>query len=1029
MNANVPKFASFRPKPKAPAAPPGAPARHEKQERPEKPPNDKKSKSAIPKRRRSRTPERDHGDLYFTDRKGDPANLKYGSLDRRQVPSYRRFGSGFILGVTGDRRIDRSLTTEKEIVLTPPVSNRKPGRLLTSKQAFKGSVQSTHFIKPDANVEPNHDLDYIILPNTRRGRCSSDTVLYPLGVEANYRSISRKSDVEDSSDPDTRYDSDPGTDVVNPEVTERNTVLTKKTREHPESLQPWLDLADHQEAMMRMGRADFSAHLSGSDKRHLADIKISIYEEALKKIGTNRENRVQLQILLMTEASKHWDRGKLVRKWEEIFANHADSLELWIKYLDFVQTSFVSFKYESCRITFSRCLKALRSGTNPISPAASLHLIIRMTSMIRQSGYQELAMAIWQSILEFHLMRPGDKKNEESLRQFEEFWESEVPRIGEVSAKGWRYSDLDGSVQLPPQSPLAYPEKSALDLRVFHMQELECMDKLRYAGRTTDDIGEDDPFHTILFSDLDEYLLCIPQDTPDVLLVGAFLCFCHLPPLARTPSDSQIWRLDPFLHVELLGSRETQCEQSSSFSQALSLFRDSPAINFQMTTELLIDQGFTTVHESFDAVFVQRVLKLLATDVTRDEILGEYLLAFEFKYFPSAVFNTAKQLLKARPTNFRLYNAYGLVESRGGSGKRADNVFRTALSMNKSQIPFAAPGSLQLFDSWVWEALRHGDEKESFWRLVSPKGQTTQVTQGNGKGPDQSTILRAQTVFRDGKDRSLISRDYSSAILFTSLLALLAYLSSKTNPIPALAVHASLSNWFEERKLGGSPMAELHAQAIAKLVTYYASNAAIVKPSFLRGVLEPLITRFPSNTILLSLYAANEARFPIHDRVRTIMYRESSGRGNESTIAAWFFAIHFEMRRSEITGSTGHSIRAIFKRAEEGVGAYCPGLWCSHVLFELEEARREKAKRGFKKLRMDGKKSKQDIHVEECNRRVKETFFQGLTHLPWCKDYMMLGFTHLMKDDILADDELRKIYNILLEKELRIYVDVEESEA
>ncbi|ORY13400.1 NRDE-2, necessary for RNA interference-domain-containing protein [Clohesyomyces aquaticus] len=1037
--SDVPKFASFRPKPKALEASSKAPETREKTLQSDRPPKDnalrtkstkeRTSKTAPSKRKRSPTPEREHARSYFVDRKGDPANLKYGSLDQRRVPQYRRYGGGYVLGIAGDRKIDRDLTTEKAMVLTPLTSSRRRERVLTSKHAFKDDSRPTRFVKVKVDSEANQGdaLDYMSLTGTKKRKISVSSRLPASRTEAEYRSTEHQSDSEAPSDPDAEYESSPDENGIHPEIIKKNSDLTQKTRQDPTNIQVWLDLADHQEAMMSLGRTDPSTRLSVSDLRHLSDIKISIYEEGLMKAGSSHESQLQLQTLLMTEAAKYWARDKLAKKWEEMMGQYSYSAELWTKYLDFVQTSFVSFKYEYCRKAYNKCLKILQSSKTIVALEDLLYIIIRVTSMIQQAGYQELSMAIWQALLEFHLMQPRSVSDDESrLSQFEEFWESEVARIGENNALGWRNSDIYGD---PYVSNLRYTKSSAPNFETFATQEAESIEKLKYAGRTTDDVGEDDPFHTILYSDIEDYLPCLPCDTPPVLLVNAFLCFCQLPPLPRVRSDLQARWLDPFLQRSSLHASKTPNEDATPFSQNLDRFRDCSVSSCQPSVDLLLDQGACKVFETFehtDAAFIQRALKLLATDTGSDEALGEYLLAFELKYFPSEVLKTAKRLLRARPTSFRLYNAYGLVESTLGNSKRADEVFRIALSMNKASTQFTAPGSLQLFHSWVWEALDREGKSVALWRLISPQGVLEESSTAKNQQPDQSALLRARTMFTDMKDGSLLSRDYESAVLHASLLALLTYLSSKANPTPALAIHDDLSNWFAARELSRSSTAELHAQSIARLVAYHAMTTPIIKPSFLRTVLEPLLALFPSNTILLSLYASNEARFPIDDRVRSIMRNESLGWSKQSSIAAWFFAINFEMRRSEVSGSTGHSVRATFKRAEEDIGAYCPGLWKSHVIFELEQVGKEK-RRLMGRPRRDGKKSKREVLVEEVEKRVKDTFFQGLTHLPWCKDYMMLAFTHLR--GFLTDEELRKMYHVLVEKELRVYVELEESEA
>lgn len=64
-------------------------------------------------------------------------------------------------------------------------------------------------------------------------------------------------------------------------------------------------------------------------------------------------------------------------------------------------------------------------------------------------------------------------------------------------------------------------------------------------------------------------------------------------------------------------------------------------------------------------------------------------------------------------------------------------------------------------------------------------------------------------------------------------------------------------------------------------------------------------------------------------------------------------------------------------------------------------------------------------HVYGDPERVKSVFFRGLTSLPWAKQYMMLAFSYLR--DTLTFEDLKRVYNVLGEKELRVYVDLEDA--
>ncbi|KAF2442861.1 DUF1740-domain-containing protein [Karstenula rhodostoma CBS 690.94] len=1046
MASGVPKFTSFRPKPKEASSQAKEPQKPEHQERLVTSSRDRSSQSKKPSRDRSSerrqksektsrertrdkgiarqedirraepTPHAGPSEFFFSDRRGDRDILRYGSLNRYEVPDYRRYGYGYVLGLSLDWKIDRVHSTEKITVLTS--SNKRRGeRLLAKKQASREQARTVRFVsKSNAHDLDEHNRDYIALSTTRkrkRGEDESDD------DESGFDYCGMQDrDALEPADPDAEYESEPVVDAVT--ATARNAILVRRTKERPEDLQAWIELVEYQEDMLKMERS--SAELRDADKPHLAANRISVYEKALKECNTDEHGYIRLYLGLMTEAARAWNQEQLVRKWTEVLTKYPFSVELWMKYLDWIESNFISFRYEACRVSFQKCLETMQLSTTVIDLDLSLYIFCRVTAMIHQAGYQELALAIWQALLEYNVFAPLDppSSQEEVLRKFEEFWEGEVPRIGEDNAKGWRNSNVDDGPVLETAS-IQLIEQNSMDATWddFRKREADYTSKLRYPGRTTDELGGDDPFHTVLFSDIEAFLKLLPQSCEKTGVISAFLRFCNLPPLRRNHPDMGRYTFDPFLQTGWNGSQQ---KSTSGFTEVIARYTECPIKKHQTTAELLFNGSFPEAHMVVDIGFVRKALKLLFEGMPDGESIGEYLLALESQYFPTDSHKTARRLLKAHPTSLRLYNAYGLVESRRNNPEKADQVFSAALSMQKGKTAFSTNGSLELFYSWVWEALRRGDREEALWRLVSPIGKVEKVP-GVDKTPDQTALLRAQRTFGDICERALLATDFPRATLATSLIALLAYFADSEKPETALSTFARLSTWFTSHSMSQSPAAELHAQYVAQFLTLHTQRAPIVKPALIREALEPLIAAFPDNTILLSLYAANEARFAIDDRVRSIMHQKS--KGTNRTIVSWTFAIHHEILRGEIAGSTSHSIRALFEKAEEDVGAHCPALWRQHVQFEIAEAQKERRKRPRKRPRKDGKRSKEDIRMEEADKRVRDTFFRGLTHLPWCKDYMMMAFTHL-GEEFLGLEDLRKVYTAMVEKELRLYVEVEE---
>jgi hypothetical protein len=720
MAANIPKFASFRPKPKAaPELPNEAPerqARLVKSTKKEKPHERKRSPNrdaAVIKKDETAS------NLYFSDRRGDVEVLRYGTLNRYDLPAYRRYGYGYVLGLSSDQKIDRAQSSDTKIYITPTRRQRQE-RLLTQRNVLKDGSRTLRFIKGRSSQTAIDD-DFIPVSGTSRKTTENDGEDDEMSSHLDYRDLEMKYKSDQPVDEDTRYDLDESEQTdAGRQVRMKNSELVRKTREAPEDIQAWLSFIDHQESMMLIDSP--TAELTDAARRQLTDVRIPIYEEALKKIQSNSGDQIVLHEGLLQEAKRSWSEAKLSAKWKDVLAKHPESSRLWFMYLDYVQSNFARFKYESCRAAFLECLKAIQGDKNGSTIETTLHVFLRMTVMIQGAGYQELALAIWQALLELRVMEPeSTEANSNDVLAFEEFWEGEAPRLGEVGANGWKKLGAESSTET---NTLLLKDAADSVFEDFRRRETDCIDKLRYPGRTSDEAGEDDAFHTVFFTDIQEYLVTIPAGTSVSLLVEAFLCFCGLPPLPQRAAHQSAWWKDPFLShaVRQPGSLYSLPGDSSGMLQKIEKYSACGLESVQVTSDLLFKQRFLLSGSRIRASFMRRLLKSIVTSHPSEDILGEYLLAFEFRHFPSEALKTGKQLLKARPTSQRLYNAYGIMESQRGESEKANRVFSMAMSMGKTRL-LNTYESLTLLSSWVWEALNNTDQGEALWRLVSSPGQ------------------------------------------------------------------------------------------------------------------------------------------------------------------------------------------------------------------------------------------------------------------------------------------------------------------
>jgi hypothetical protein len=721
MAANVPKFASFRPKPKVspevPQEPPKRETASSKSKKKEIPYEKRKSPAAEKPK-----PERDEASskLYFSDRRGDSEVLRYGSLNRYDVPMYRRFGYGYVLGLGTSQKIDRAQSSDNKVYITPATRQRQE-RLLTQKNVTKEGSRTLRFIK-GGGTQTDIDSDFISISNVGRKHAYNDTDEDEALSHPDYRDLEMKREPNQPVDEETRYDSEePEQTDTGRRIRMKNSELVRRTREVPGDIHGWLSFIEHQEAMMLLDSAN--TELTNSARRQLADVRIPIYEEAMKKVPNDSSNHITLYEGLFREAKRSWSDAKLSTTWKVALEKFPQSTKLWFMYLDFIQSNFAKFKYELCRTAFLECLAAMQAQASSVAIETTLHVFLRMTVMIQGAGYQELALAIWQALLEYHVTQPTNPNTDhtDSLREFGEFWESEAPRVGEVGANGWRKLGADDRTS--DAAILQSKHTSDHIFEDFRKREIDSIDKLRWPGRTSDEAGEDDAFHTIFYTDIEEYLSLVPTGVPGSLILEAFLCFCGLPAPPQSAIYQKPWWNDPFLSHAAPSSISSDHAQRGldSFVQKMERFSFCGLSSIQMTSDLLFKHSFPLDGARISAEFMRRLLKLVAVNSPTDETLGEYLLAFELRHFPSDAFKTAKQLLKARPTSQRLYNAYGLMEAHRGNVEKANQVFSMAISMS-ANLP-GTYDSLTLLNSWVWEALHSADQVEALWRLVSPSGQ------------------------------------------------------------------------------------------------------------------------------------------------------------------------------------------------------------------------------------------------------------------------------------------------------------------
>lgn len=896
----VPKFSSFKPK-----APEPTPTPTPKPERRDRSPQRKDDSKPSHRRRdhdRKRDPEVRRGhredrrderrrspsrtakptapvqtapktttsnDVFYFDKRGDPLILRYGSNERGKVPTYYRFGAGKVLGTTGRLIIYHDGARD-----TFSIQDRyRPGRgsVFRDKSAIKDAAarwSKTKYIKPlpTPAALPAPSDDFIALePSKKRKRGDEEP-----NVVRDYRSIFGKNE-DSGSDSDSDDDMSQSEDEA-PEMTttkKRSIELSRRVRAEPTDISSWLELINIQDDLFRENQGEKLAaapHLrTEAETRGLAELKVSLYEEALSH-ATEALEREALVDGIMREGARAWSPKTLAKRWDDVSEKYPESFSLWRARLDheFLKVAECTFEdirdfiVKKLRQLSSKLFEACASENYPSDMSVLcgqlIYVFLRLTRFLQDAGYLELAVATWQATLEMTFCRPRSlpEKEEDILTEFSDFWETEVPRIGEEEAKGWSYfaEDADGATQETRTKPKKLGENPQTKdmFKAWAAVERQAMAASRMPAFTMDEDAQDDPFRVVMFSDIKEFLVWLPDKvlgTARPHLLDAFLLFCGLPTAQLSDGLIAAATDDPFIAVrsEAFETSLSQAESERTLEE-----RKTPEFGHQggrmaISLDVLfpgeswfryLDKWERSQPESrVEPVWVLATLKHLVLKRGVAE-LAQYYLALEWVNQPAGARKVAKSLLKVYSTDAGLYSAYALIESANNNVDMAEKVLSSAMglvciahasnhtALTGSQVTETTKSQF-LWNTWAWIYLDRGQTETALIRLCSSIDRTLKTP------PSPAVILKARSHFASTRDYALSSQNLDICIHHAESLALLEYLTSAepSNPTSSSSqgnLSAALSTDLLSRNLSRTHHHDLLLQLAARLIHHYATN-------------------------------------------------------------------------------------------------------------------------------------------------------------------------------------------------------------
>ncbi|KAI0857969.1 DUF1740-domain-containing protein [Xylaria cubensis] len=814
-----------------------------------------KSVSRRPKERES-----DENVLYCLDKRGDALISRYGSNDRGRIPEYRRIGGGRVLPAEGFMKIER-LGNRQEFFMR---SYHESGSLLSSDK----KNLMTRGIRPDSQaIRIRQGIfeadaatdDHISFKTSRKRKRDGSAPEESSGDEGpSYRSINGMSKKNEHSDSDEEYESDASEDALNRKpsdpISMRSIELSRKVREHPEDVDSWLGLVDHQNTLLDLqsgSRAPTAAEI-----KSFADIKLSMLEQALLHASDDGQ-RERLNLEIIKEGLKVWEFKAALKRLAEMMRKYPNSFELWKLYISFSQSTLSACRYDEIKRLYSEKLQSLRKELLGLSTIETqikcsgqmIYVFLRLTRFLADAGFAELASAAWQATLELNLTRPSTLPSETELEipsTFQEYWESEIPRLGEDNWQGWAKFVTDAAAQDPPGPIISNPPAPPTTrdgYKAWHTVEHHRAQNATIPARTLDEGAEDDPFRVVMFTDFQDILLyfpteIIPQLRPQIL--DAFLIFCRLPPSLQNGeivdmNDSFLIRGAqnvPFPHLSSRNNmdlHEDQQNRPPEFSHSIKQMSLTSEVLFPSTKWF---RYFEQIHgkvPSGSYRWVATTLKQL-TRVVGIKELSPYALAFESLNEPGNEKKSAKALLKQDPFNVDLYIGYSILEHERQNGAAARNVLSAALGL--SSIP--PHDRLRLHIGAAWLEIDDGDLAKAILQLCRSveDGPTTQAPDPAEATPSQ--ILKAKQFLVTNRDYKISSGDISQAVIYAEGLVLLDYLTQRSEKETSSPKQGDIWSAIQRitqfsldllsRDQQHSPSHEIFLQFCARLLYYHASH-------------------------------------------------------------------------------------------------------------------------------------------------------------------------------------------------------------
>ncbi|KAG8728834.1 hypothetical protein FRC12_021463 [Ceratobasidium sp. 428] len=505
-----------------------------------------------------------------------------------------------------------------------------------------------------------------------------------------------------------------------------------------------------------------------------------------------------------------------------------------------------------------------------------LRIFWRTCVWLRQAGYVERAIAAMQAQIEMTFFPPQDRPAtfSDTLAMFEEFWDSEAPRMGEEGAQGWvTWVEDQASGNIPQSQPVPPLQDLSTDPYRLWAQREKNLDNVltRPLRLRSTNYYLDDPHRVVVLSDFSAFLTPLITPIARRNLLFVFLHFLGLHTPGSTPPPDDIWADDRWMHRESVLFPE-------ELKSAGPLVIDGGAL---IGRERMLRAGWGPVKEwgwgvgrvvgaesdrmvggrtwesddlrGIDADFVSRIFAALSP-VVQDEMWDEHWLAFEAVNNPKKALKLSRSHLAQDQSSLYRWATHARLERARDKPDEARKIYRVNLA--QTDVNERRPGEIELW--WDWAELE--------WLQDSADAAMQILVIAVGVSDTSSVdVLRAKRAYDSALDKGNVL-DSTASVALVKLRALLELVTSDSLP-SALAIYDQYL-----RTPQFLPYTTEHeALTLAATLTAFHHTRTLQRPcppSVFREQATAAIKLYPGNTTLLGLFLESERGEKIWGRVR-----------------------------------------------------------------------------------------------------------------------------------------------------------------